>query len=471
MLDDSSSVQSFTANSFSDTLQRKQKLSFIRILGIASSQLAPSILFMVLPTYFQPLSTKLHLPQLWKALLLFINSFSIFFISPLVGVYSDSCMFKWGRRRIYIVISLIVILIGLFMMSYCEKIGEFIKPKNPEILQQIIFGVSYELVNVAGSILDSPSRSICTDVTPVSQQNVISNVCSVYNAFGGIIVSLIGSLGLEKYTSLNQEQFVLILSTAICTIAILITVFVAHEEPLTVKPEKVRPFKQIFESLRDMPKPIIHTLPSFLMIAIASFQLGIQFTHFIAHDIFHGDNTDPSQPDKMKLYDEGIAFAMILNAIKHGFQFIYGFILTKLCDWIGYKWSTFFGYMCMTIALFLFFFLNNRYAFIGVSILRAIGFHTSSTLTMSITSITTTVLHRDFGAYYGIIMMFSVLGEQVSNLGIGTGLEKLWPNDPRMLIGVSSSFGLIAALLSLWIVEPPTDSHDFQDPLLENCKN
>lgn len=52
MLDDSSSVQSFTANSLSETLQRKQKLSFIRILGIASSQLAPSILFMVLPTYF-----------------------------------------------------------------------------------------------------------------------------------------------------------------------------------------------------------------------------------------------------------------------------------------------------------------------------------------------------------------------------------------------------------------------------------
>ena len=87
------------------------------------------------------------------------------------------------------------------------------------------FGILYELVNIAGSILDSPSRSICIDITPISQQNVISNVCSVYGAFGGIIVSLIGSLGLEKYTSLNQEQFVLILSTAICTVAILITVF------------------------------------------------------------------------------------------------------------------------------------------------------------------------------------------------------------------------------------------------------
>lgn len=468
MLEDSSIVQSFTDISSTETLLHKQKLSFFRILGIASSQLAPSVLFMVLPAFFQPLSTKLHLPQIWKTLILFINSFSIFFISPLVGVYSDSCMFRWGRRRIYIVISLIIILIGLFMMSYCEKIEKFIKPKNPEILQQIIFGVSYELVNIAVSMLDSPSRSICTDITPVSQQNVISNVCSVYGAFGGIIVSLIGSFGLEKYTSLNQEQFVLILSTAICTIAILITVFVAHEEPLTVRPEKVRPFKQIFESLRDMPEPIIRVLPSYLMIAISNFQLAIQFTHFIAHDIFHGDNTDPSQTDKMKLYDEGIAFALILNAIKHAFQFIYGFILTKLCDWIGYKWSTFFGYICITVALFLFFFINNRYAYIGISILRAIGFHTASTMIMSITSITTTVMGLDFGAYYGIVMMFTVLGEQVSNLGIGTGLEKLWPNDSRMLIGVSSSFGLIAVLLSLWIVEPPTDSYDFQGPLLEN---
>ena len=176
--------------------------------------------------------------------------------------------------------------------------------------------------------------------------------------------------------------------------------------------------------------------------------------HFIAHDIFKGDNTDPSQTEKMKLYNEGIAFAMILNSIKHGFQFFYGFVLTKICDRFGFKWPTIFGYVCSTVGLFSFLVVNNRYAYIGISILLAIGYHTSSTTTFSIASISTTVLGLDFGAYYGIIMMFSVLGEQVWNLVIGAGLEKLLHNDARKLISVSSMFGLIAILLGFLIIEP-----------------
>ncbi|KAK8844230.1 hypothetical protein M9Y10_024439 [Tritrichomonas musculus] len=465
-MQEDSSVLSFTLGS--SISGEKKKLSFLHILGIGCSQLAPSILFMVLPTFFQPLSTKLLIPQIWKTVLLFISSFSVFIASPMIGVYSDRCMFKWGRRRIFIVVSLAMILLGLFMMTYCIEIGKFLKPDNPKLLQQIIFGFSYEFVNIAGTILDTPSRSITADITPICQQNLMANICSIYNAFGGIVVSVIGGLGLEKYTSLNQEQFILILSIAICTTAILITVLVSNEEPLTIAPEKVQPFKQIFKSLRGMPKPVIHSLPSFLMIAVSNFQLAINFAHFIAHDIFHGDNTDPSQVDKMKLYDEGMSFAMICIAIRHGFQFIYGFILTKLCDCIGYKWSTFFGYVCMTVGLFLFLFVSNRYAYLAISILIAIGYHTASTTTFSITSISTTALGLDFGAYYGIIMMFSVAGEQVSNLGIGAGLEKLWPDNPRMLIGVSSSFGLMSVLLSLWVIEPITDSSAFQAPLLDN---
>lgn len=451
------SLQSETA-----PLHLRDKLPFIHILGIASSKLAPNILFMILPTFFQPLSTKLLIPQGWKTVLLFISSFMGFIVSPLIGVYSDSCMFKWGRRRIYIVISLFLMLIGLVLMTYCSEIGKFFKPNNSLLLEQIIFGFSYEFVVIAGNMIDTPSRAICTDVTPVNQQSLISNVCSVYGALGGIIVSIIGGLSLEKYFHLSQIQFVLITSTIICTISITITVFVAHEQPLNVKPPKVRPFKKIFQSFKNMPKPISHAIPSFFLIAISYYQYGIQFSHFMAYDVYHGDNTSSDQ-EKIDLYDKGIAFAMICSAVRFSAQFIYGFICAKISDWIGFRWTAFFGYTCMTAGLFVFLFVNNRYFYLGISVLVGIGFHTATTVPFSIVSICTTVLKLDFGAYYGIFMMFSVCGEQISNIGLGIGLGKIWPEDPRMLIVISSGFGVISMLLSLWIIEPPEQSHSFND--------
>lgn len=452
------SLQSLQSDS--TLLPTQKKLSFLHILGIASSKLAPNILFMILPTFFQPLSTKLHISQIWKTVLLFISSFMSFIVSPLVGVYSDSCMFKWGRRRIFIVVSLFLTIIGLLLMTYCSEIGEFLNPGNSRLLGQIVFGFSYEFVFIAGNLLDSPARAICTDIAPTSQQNLISNVCSVYGALGGIIVSIIGGLGLEKYFHIQQIQFVLITSTVFCTVSIMITVIVAHEKPLNTKPPKVRPFRQIFDSFKGMPKPIARAIPSFFVIAITYFQFAIQFSHFIARDVFHGDNTSTDQ-EKIDLYDKGVAFAMICGSVRYGSQFIYGFLCTKISEWIGYRWTTFFGYTCMTVSLFLFLFVNNRYAYLGISVLVGIGFHTATTLPFTITSICTSVLKLDFGAYYGIFMMFSVLGEQISNIGIGNGLGIIWPDDPRMLIVISSGFGVVSMILSLWIIEPPTENHGF----------
>lgn len=452
MLDEETSLQSLRTETL--PLNPKRKLSFIRILGIAASNVAPNLLYMILPIFFQPLSTKLLIPKIWNTTLLFISSFMGFVVSPLIGVYSDSCMFKWGRRRIYIVISLIIMLIGLITMTYCSEIGKFLKPQNSLLLRQIIFGISYELSVTSGNMLDPPTRSICTDVTPVDQQNIMSNVSSVYGALGKIIVLIIGSLGLEKYFHLQQMQFVLITSSLICSISILITIVSAHEEPLKVKPPKVRPFKQIFDSCKNLPKPIIHILPSFLCSSVAYYQYYIQFSHFMAHEIFNGDNTSSDQ-EKIDLYDKGLSFAMICGAVRSSAQFTYGFCCAKISEVIGFRLTTFLGYLCITVCFFLFLFVNNRYAFLGISVFIGIGYHTINTMPTTIMSICTSVMNLDFGSYYGILIMISVVGEQISNIGIGTLLAKIWPNNSRMMIVVSSSFGFISMILSYWIIEPP----------------
>lgn len=39
-----------------------------------------------------------------------------------------------------------------------------------------------------------------------------------------------------------------------------------------------------------------------------------------------------------------------------------------------------------------------------------------------------------------------------------------------MPISILALFGIISCLLLYWIIKPPKDSHNFQTPLLDNCK-
>ena len=169
-------------------LHLREKLSFIHILGIASANLAPSILWMITPSFFEPISSRLHVSQFWKTVLIFLCSLSGFVVCPIVGLYSDNCTFKYGRRRIYIFTSLFMMIFGLILLTYCEEIGEYINPGNSSTTQQIIFGFSYLFLVTSGNIMQTPARSICTDVTPLSQQNLMANICSVFGGLGGFTV-------------------------------------------------------------------------------------------------------------------------------------------------------------------------------------------------------------------------------------------------------------------------------------------
>lgn len=441
-------------------LHLREKLSFIHILGIAASNLAPNILWMIIPTFFEPIAYKIHVSKISQTILLFFGSFSGFAVCPIIGVYSDRSTCKWGRRRIYIVISLFMIIIGLVLLSNCISISKFLSPKNPDILCKILFGFSYLFSVTAGNILQTPARSICTDVSPLPQQNLMSNICSVYAGLGGVIVNIIGGLKLENYTSLNQEQFILIVSAVLCSVSILITIIVTPEEPLQTKPPKVRPFKQLYEAFKTMPIHITRTLPSVTLLTIAYFQFSFQFNHFMGKDVFKGDNTNPDDTEKNKLYDEGVSWSMFCGAVRYGSQFLYGFACTKVSEIIGFKWASFLGYLLLSIGLFLFFVLDNKYWFLLVTALIGIGYGTAMSIPYAIASIAARINNQDFGVFVGILVVFTVIGEQLSNLGIGSGLGMIWPDNPRVMIGISGIFGVLAAFASLWIIEPKIEMNE-----------
>ena len=355
-------------------LHLREKLSFIHILGIAAANLAPSILWMVTPAFLEPISNELDVSQIWKTIILFLSSFAGFSVCPIVGIYSDRCTFKWGRRRIYMVISLFLIIIGFIILTYCSEIGEFLKPNDSKTIKQVIFISSYLFVIFAGNALQTPARSICSDVTPIHQQNLMANICSVFAGLGGFLVNIVGGLKLEKYLKISQLKFILIVSCVFCTISVLLTVIVTPEEPLLNQPPKIRLFREMYQSFKVMPKPMLRVLASLLLSTMANYQFSFEFNHFMGKDIYHGDNSNPNRPDLIELYEDGITWSMICGAVRYGTQFLYGLVCTRISEIIGFKWTSFIGYLFDAICFVMFFFVNNRYSYLGIVVGPGIGY-------------------------------------------------------------------------------------------------
>ena len=263
-------------------LSKRDHLSFIHICGIAASTLAANLLWAIIFTLFEPLATKVSLKTWIRTLLLFYGSFIGFVLNPIIGVYSDGIMFRWGRRRIFILVGSFILIIGLLLMIFCREIGSWLLPKQEDgnnDAQKGLLIISFMIILTAGNIIQNPARTLCSDVTPAKQQILMSNICLVYSGIGGVLTNLVGGLKLYQYTKLDQEPFILVVCLSISVVAMAITIIVTPEEPLREKPPTVNPFKQIVHALKKMPKAFVRVILPFFFGNVANYQFGIQFSH------------------------------------------------------------------------------------------------------------------------------------------------------------------------------------------------
>lgn len=351
----------------------------------------------------------------------------------------------------------IMLLFSLFVMMYCEKIGSALNSTEPLPAQQAVFIISVILIFIAGNILQAPARTLCSDVVPQCQQVLMSNVCMVYGGIGGILTNLCGALELYKYTPLDQEQFVLVVCLSISGVALVITIVSTPEEPLKEKPESVNGFKQIWQACKRMPRSVSIALLAYFLGQFASYEYGIQFSHFMGKEIFKGDNAS-KDPELKNNYQSGLSWAMFCNVVYYIVQFVYSFVNTKLCERFTMRvmWIIFMA--VLGLVYFSFYFISDKWAFMGLSIPLGICENIYCAIPYAIVSLA--IPTEELGGNLGLLVCAGVTGQQVANFGIGSGLASLWDDSPRMIIGISAVPAILAAIAGIWIIQPGPDAYD-----------
>lgn len=433
-------------------LCERERLSIPHIFGIAFASLAGNVVTAVLFTLFVPLSEKLKISQIGRTFILFFGSLSGFVVQPLVGVISDGVTFKYGRRRIFMIIGAIFTVVGLLVLMYSVEIGEAFNPSKPLPAQQgvMIFGIIFTCCTC--NLIMSPARTLCSDVVPPSQNVLMSNVVTVYYGLGGIITNLFGGLAVYKYTSLTQESFILIVGLVICAISVFTTCIVTHEEPLKVKPPSSNPFKMLWTACRHMPKPMIRCMIVFYLQQVSYYQIGFQLSDACGREIFKGDNAIDADQSLIDKYQEGVSWAMSCNVLNYAIQFVFSLISPYLAKCVSLKWIYCSTLFLSGIAYMLFFFVKDK---IGIMIMCIpVGLVQVAAFSIPYAIVTMLFPIGELGGNIGIINCFCALGQQTSNFLIGIGAAEIWPGRPSFLIGISCIFAFLGTIAAFWIIVP-----------------
>ena len=120
-----------------------------------------------------------------------------FFTCPVLGSLSDGCTSKLGRRRPFIIIYSIGILIGLLLTGYGHILGDLFwdessKRPNPYLILITIIGVV--LLDFDCDACQSPARAYLIDVSQVEDHSIGLSTFTIMAGAGGSLGYLLGGI-------------------------------------------------------------------------------------------------------------------------------------------------------------------------------------------------------------------------------------------------------------------------------------
>lgn len=195
-------------------------------------------------------------------------------MQPLVGFFSDRSRNPLGRRRPFLIVGTICVVISLIGLAYFKDVAFFFfsgyekVAKNVTIITSII--IIY-LLDFSINIVQASSRALIIDMVPMIQQDLANAWASRMIGIFNVVGYLNGYLNLPKIAPIlgNTEFKALsLIGSVILVICTMITVFTAKEkrylvqrdndfENVTWWNELISFFKTMFSTITSLPSEIL----------------------------------------------------------------------------------------------------------------------------------------------------------------------------------------------------------------------
>lgn len=276
-----------------------------------------------------------------------------FVVQPCVGLYSDKCRSRFGRRRPFILAGCLLICLSVIVIAFSSDIGYALGDtkehcsvyRGARWKAAIIFVVGFWILDFANNAVQGPARALMADLSGRFGNNAANAIFASWMAFGNILGYSSGSTGewhnwfpflktracCNACANLKGAFLVAVICLFIC---MLVTVITAKEVPLSSSPgkgdeEHRAEFLDIFRSLKNLPPG----MPSVLFITgltwLSWFPFILFDTDWMGREIFHGNPKGTAA--EMDAYDSGVragAFGLLINSV---ILAIGSFMIEPLC--------------------------------------------------------------------------------------------------------------------------------------------
>ncbi|KAL0692730.1 hypothetical protein Bca4012_059910 [Brassica carinata] len=191
-------------------------------------------------------------------------------VQPCVGIWSDKCTSKYGRRRPFILVGSLMISIAVIIIGFSADIGYLLGDtkehcstfKGTRTRAAFVFVIGFWLLDLANNTVQGPARALLADLSGPDQRNTANAVFCLWMAIGNILGFSAGASGRW------QEWFPFLTSTACCaacgnlkaafllavvflTICTLVTIYFAEEIPLASnKPTRIQDSAPLLDVLQ-----------------------------------------------------------------------------------------------------------------------------------------------------------------------------------------------------------------------------
>ncbi|CDY41670.1 BnaC02g34840D [Brassica napus] len=297
-------------------------------------------------------------------------------VQPCVGIWSDKCTSKYGRRRPFILVGSLMISIAVIIIGFSADIGYLLGDakehcstfKGTRTRAAFVFIIGFWLLDLANNTVQGPARALLADLSGPDQRNTANAVFCLWMAIGNILGFSAGASGRW------QEWFPFLTSTACCaacgnlkaafllavvflTICTLVTIYFAEEIPLASNnPTRTSGLEHSKSNgtanginLRQLPPDMHSVLIVMALTWLSWFPFFLFDTDWMGREVYHGNPTGESL--LVKLYGQGVregAFGLLLNSVVLGFS---SFLIEPMCQRMGARavWalSNFTVFACM----------------------------------------------------------------------------------------------------------------------------
>jgi Na+/melibiose symporter-like transporter len=193
----------------------------VTILGFGLTALWASLHNIVLPLRLLDFVDE-SMKNSYLGYLTFAGLVLAMLVQPLVGAASDRSRFSWGRRRPYILVGTVVLLILLPGIGLLESYSA-------------IF-VCYCLMQVASNTAQGPYQGFIPDLVPGGKRGLASGVKGLLEMVGGAILLFLTSNFMDRYSP-GEEDYWLWLTLGVLGLVFLITALITlitvREQPGT----------------------------------------------------------------------------------------------------------------------------------------------------------------------------------------------------------------------------------------------